>query len=164
MNEINDSSNSSIKEDTSSYYSSQELSPVRKQRHFNGPTRIGMTYYDPQTYIIYPFMLPLKDKSIQELTQNQIEYKKLITILDIAIVILNIISFSVHYAWIMKTIKNDYKPISSSNQYLYSTFVLSLIVIGCIIARMLIHIKEKRVLHLINIIFYCNIFKITIYR
>lgn len=163
--DINDSNNSSIKNDSSFTYSSiEQLSSNHNRKSTNDSSRIGMTYYDPRTYIVYPCMLRYKSKPIQELTKLKTSYKKLINSLDIVVMLLDMISFSLNCLWLFKTIQNEYIPIPSSDAYLYSTLALSLLTIALIIIRMLVHIKEKRILHLINIIFYCKIRSYNKYR
>ena len=116
-------------------------------------THIGMRYFDPKTYVIYPLFYPYKNIPIDVLQSQKLKYLKITKILDTIISICDIIVIIFCFVYMFYLIHPNDPTAVERNGYLTGALCLNIIIIILLIARMVIHIKEIRIAYLLNILF-----------
>ena len=121
-------------------------------------SHLGMRYYDPKTYELYPELLIYKKESLTKLVKLKAKYINIITYIDFVIATLDIISFILFCVFLNKQVNLsnfEEEELKSNTQIKYGE-VLSFFSIVIILIRKAIDRKLQRLTYLFNIMTYFN--------
>ena len=121
-------------------------------------SHLGMRYYDPKTYELYPELLIYKKESLTKLVKLKSKYFNIITYIDFVIATLDIISFILFCVFLNKQVNLsnfEEEELKSNTQIKYGE-VLSFFSIVIILIRKAIDRKLQRLIYLLNIMTYFN--------
>ena len=121
-------------------------------------SHLGMRYYDPKTYELYPELLIYKKESLTKLVKLKAKYINIITYIDFVIATLDIISFILFCVFLNKQVNLsnfEEEELKSNTQIKYGE-VLSFFSIVIILIRKAIDRKLQRLTYLLNIMTYFN--------